>query len=75
MEGHTGSGPILNNASGESVCLSAAQPYEILYVNKLAMMIVATPKLGCTSARAIQALGNRNEIEAKMRSAARVRLT
>ena len=65
--------PILNNAAGDSVSLSAAPFYELLYVNKLAMMVVASPELGFTSTQCIQALGNKTAIDAKMKSTVQIR--
>ena len=67
-------GPIVNRADGNSISMETAPHYEVVYVNKLAMLVVDELSLGFTSANTKRLMGNKNEIEARMRSASRVRL-
>ena len=67
-------GAIVNRCDGNAISIETAPYNEILYVNKLAMLLVDAADLGFTSAGSKSLMGSKTEIDAKMRSASRVRL-
>ena len=64
--------PIVTTSYGESTSVAACPPYEIVYINKLAMTLVDAADLGYASADTRSVMGKKSVIEAKMRSACRV---
>lgn len=66
MEG----GPIVTDCAGNSTCMDAAPLKQFVYVNKLAMEIVHS---GYSTSEDRQFMGSKTELDAKLRSATRVR--
>jgi hypothetical protein len=48
-------------------------PGVLVYVNKLAMAVVGSPALGFTTSTAMFTMGQKNEMDASMRSSVRFR--
>jgi hypothetical protein len=65
-------GPIVTAPSGRSMSLAGAARLEIMYVNKLAMAVVQEGEMTTEDSRSV--MGNKVELDAKMRSATRVNL-
>ena len=65
-------GPIVTASSGHSMCIKAAAPMEILYVNKLAMAVVQEGRQATADARSV--MGNKVELDAKMKSSTRINI-
>lgn len=66
------SGPIVTAPSGQSMSLDAAAHMEIMYVNKLAMAVVQDGAMATDDARSV--MGNKVELDAKMKSTTRVNI-
>ena len=68
-------GPVVTNEDGQSISMRAAPVHRIVYVNNLAMVVIHSVGLGFSSDASRRVMGDKAVLDAKMRSATRVRLT